>query len=238
MTDFDELARRAQARTWQHASFLIGPDLAIRWASANIALVVGWELSELEGMAAYELLHPDDVEAVLNILSTETTLSPSWRASVRRRMIQEVRLRTPDGEYTALECTLTNLLSDPEVGMLMVDVALPSQFRYLDSAVELTRVGGDIGEVLSLILDQFTPGVPSQPAAVIVDHHGVVLTATANAPEPYGPVPLSTYVDAWEVELFESTHVESVGCARFWSSLESLHPSMSSQPVGWLDRQP
>jgi diguanylate cyclase (GGDEF)-like protein len=224
VTDFDELARRAQARTWQHASFLIGPDLAIRWASANIALVIGWELSELEGMAAYELLHPDDVKAVLNILSTETTLSPSWRASVRRRMIQEVRLRTPDGEYTALECTLTNLLSDPEVGMLLVDVALPSQFRYLDNAVELTRVGGDIGDVLSLILDQFTPGVPSQPAAVIVDHHGVVLTATANAPEPYGPVALSTYVDAWEVELFESTHVESVGYARFWSSLESLHP--------------
>jgi diguanylate cyclase (GGDEF)-like protein len=224
VTDFDELARRALARTWQHASFLIGPDLAIRWASSNIALVIGWELSDLEGMAAYELLHPDDVEAVLNILSTETTLSPSWRASVRRRMIQEVRLRTPSGEYTTLECTLTNLLSDPEVGMLLVDIALPSQFRYLDSAVELTRVGGDIGDVLSLILDQFTPGVPSQPAAVIVDHNGVVLTATANAPEPYGPMPLSTYVDAWEVQLFESTHVESVGCARFWSPLESLHP--------------
>jgi diguanylate cyclase (GGDEF)-like protein len=224
VTDFDELARRAQARTWQHASFLIGPDLAIRWASANIALVIGWELSELEGMAAYELLHPDDVKAVLNILSTETTLSPSWRASVRRRMIQEVRLRTPDGEYTALECTLTNLLSDPEVGMLLVDVALPSQFRYLDSAVELTRVGGDIGDVLSLILDQFTPGVPSQPAAVIFDHNGVLLAATPNAPEPYGPAPLSTYVDVWEVGLFESTHVESVGCARFWSPLELLHP--------------
>jgi diguanylate cyclase (GGDEF)-like protein len=224
VTDFDELARRAHARTWQHASFLIGPDLAIRWASSNIALVIGWELSDLEGMAAYELLHPDDVEAVLNILSTETTLSPFWRASVRRRMIQEVRLRTPSGEYTTLECTLTNLLSDPEVGMLLVDVALPSQFRYLDSAVELTRVGGDIGDVLSLILDQFTPGVPSQPAAVIVDHNGVVLTATANAPEPYGPVPLSTYVDAWEVQLFESAHVESVGCARFWSPLGSLHP--------------
>jgi diguanylate cyclase (GGDEF)-like protein len=224
VTDFDELARRAHARTWQHASFLIGPDLAIRWASSNIALVIGWELSDLEGMPAYELLHPDDVEVVLNILSTETTLNPSWRASVRRRMIQEVRLRTSGGEYTTLECTLTNLLSDPEVGMLLVDVALPSQFRYLDSAVELTRVGGDIGDVLSLILDQFTPCVPSQPAAVIFDHNGAVLTATSNAPEPYGPVPLSTYVDAWEVALFESTHVESVGCARFWSSLESLHP--------------
>ncbi len=108
--------------------------------------------------------------------------------------------------------------------MLLVDVALPSQFRYLNSAVELTRGGGDIGDVLSLILDQFTPGVPSQPAAVICDHNGAVLTATSNAPEPYGPVPLSTYVDAREVALFESTHVESVGCARFWSPLESLHP--------------
>jgi diguanylate cyclase (GGDEF)-like protein len=224
VTDFDELAQRAHARTWQHASFLIGPDLVIRWTSPNIALVIGWELSDLEGMPAYELLHPDDVAVVLNILSTETTLDPSWRAGVGRRMIQEVRLRKPGGEYTTLECTLTNLLSDPEVGMLLVDVALPSQFRYLDNAVELTRVGGDIGEVLSLILDQFTPGVPSQPAAVMIDHMGVLLTATANAPEPYGPVPLSTYVDTWEIELFESTHVESVGRALFWSSLQSLHP--------------
>jgi diguanylate cyclase (GGDEF)-like protein len=224
VTDFDELARRALARTWQHASFLIGPDLAIRWASSNIALVIGWDLSALEGMAAYELLHPDDVEAVLNILSTETTLNPSWRASVRRRMILEVRLRTPEGDYTTLECTLTNLLGDPEVGMLLVDVALPSQFRYLDSAVELTRVGGDIGDVLSLILDQFTPGVPSQPAAVVVDHNGVVLTATANAPEPYGRATLSSFTDSWEVELFESSHLEPVGRALFWSSLESLHP--------------
>jgi diguanylate cyclase (GGDEF)-like protein len=186
-------------------------------------IVPDWARSG-DSVGVFQLLHPDDVEAVLNILSTETTLNPSWRASVRRRMILEVRLRTPEGDYTTLECTLTNLLGDPEVGMLLVDVALPSQFRYLDSAVELTRVGGDIGDVLSLILDQFTPGVPSQPAAVIVDHNGLVLTATANAPEPFGTATLSSFTDAWEVELFESSHLESVGRALFWSSLESLHP--------------
>jgi diguanylate cyclase (GGDEF)-like protein len=222
--DYEEVARRAQHRTWQHASCLIGPDLTFRWASSNIALVIGWELSDLEGMAAYELLHPDDLDGVMRILSAETDLNPLWRADVRRRMILEIRVRRPGGDYTTLECTLTNLLADPEVGMLLLNIALPSQFRYVDSAVELTRIGGDIGDVLSLIADQFTPGTPSQPAVVIFDHDGEVMAASANAPEPYGPVPVSTYVDTWDVELFESTHVESVGLARFWSPSESLHP--------------
>jgi diguanylate cyclase (GGDEF)-like protein len=224
VTDFDELARRAQCRAWQHASVLIGPDLAIRWASDNIALMIGWERRDLEGRPAHEFLHPDDIPGVLNILSAETTLNPLWRADVKRRMVQEIRAITPDGSYIDLECTLTNLLQDPEVGMLLLNVALPSQFRYLETTVELTRVGGDIGQILSLILDQFTTGGPSQPAAIVVDHDGALLAATANAPEPYGSVTPSSFIKTWQLDLFDSTTVNPVGVARFWCPLESAHP--------------
>jgi diguanylate cyclase (GGDEF)-like protein len=224
VTDFDELARRAHARTWQHASVLVGPDLVIRWASPNIALVIGWERSDLEGRPAHEFLHPDDLPGVLTILSAETTLNPLWRAEVKRRMVQELRALTPDGGYVELECTLTNLLNDPEVGMLLLDVALTSQFRYLDTTVELTRVGGDIGQILSLILDQFTTGGSTQPAAIVVDHQGALLAATANAPEPYGSSSPSDFVKTWQLDLFDSTTVNPVGVARFWCPLASAHP--------------
>ena len=222
--DLEQVALRAQAHAWQTATMLVGPDLTIRWASANIAVVIGWERADLEGLPAYELLHPDDTELVANILSMETTLNPSWRAGVGRRIVQEVRLRTKVGSFVTIECSLTNLLKTPDVGMLMIDVALPSQYRYVDSAVELTRVGGDISDVLALILDQFTTGDPSQPAAVVFDHNGVLLCATSNAPEPYGTLPSSTYVATWDIELFESANVDPVGIARFWCPLQTQHP--------------
>jgi diguanylate cyclase (GGDEF)-like protein len=224
VTDFDELARRAHARTWQHASVLIGPDLAIRWASDNIALVIGWERGDLVGRPAHEFLHPDDIPGVLEILSVETTLNPLWRAQVKRRMVRQLRALGPDGGYIDLECTLTNLLQDPEVGMLLLDVELPSQFRYLDTTVELTRVGADIRQILSLILDQFTTGGPSQPAAIVADHEGVLLAATPNAPEPYGSATPSIFVETWQRELFDSTTVNPVGVARFWCPLATAHP--------------
>jgi diguanylate cyclase (GGDEF)-like protein len=138
--------------------------------------------------------------------------------------VQEIRALTPDGSYVELECTLTNLLQDSEVGMLLLDVALPSQFRYLDTTVELTRVGGDIGQILSLILNQFTTGGPSQPAAIVVDDQGALLAATANAPEPYGSVTPSSFVRTWQLDLFDPTTVNPVGVARFWCPLASAHP--------------
>ncbi len=220
----ETIAQRAIRRCWHRASVLLGPDFTVTWASPSVDLVVGYQPEDLIGISALDLLHPDDLQAAADILLFEAGNDPSIRVGIRQRSVREIRVRNADGGFSPLEFCQTNFLDDPDIGMILVDVASPTQFRHLDRAMELTRIGGDLSEILTLALVQFSNGDPMQPAGAIFDDEGNLLAATANAPEPYGPAQPQAYRNTWDSELVDSGSSAPVGIARFWCHYESSHP--------------
>ncbi len=224
MADVALAAQRALDRYWLRASAMVDRELIVRWVSPSLELLLGWSPDTAVGMSAMAFIHPDDLPAVGAILVYETTMDPAIRSGVRQRTVKEIRVCCQDGAYVALEVCLTNFYDDPDIEMVLIDLAACTQFRFVDRALELSRVGAEIGEVLAMVLTQFTSPDPSQPAAVIFDHEGIVLAATANAPEPYGKSPAEIFRVVWETPLVTSANVAAVGLVRFWSPLDPAHP--------------
>ena len=224
MVDPARAAQRALDRYWLRASAMVDRELVVQWVSPSFELLLGWSPDTAVGMSALAFIHPDDLPAVGSILAYETTMDPAIRSGVRQRTVKEIRVCSQDGTYVALEVCLTNFYDDPDIGMVLIDLAACTQFRFVDRALELSRVGADIADVLAMVLTQFTSPDPSQPAAVIFDREGLVLAATANAPEPCGNSAAEVFRVVWEIPLVTSANVDAVGLARFWSPLDPAHP--------------
>jgi diguanylate cyclase (GGDEF)-like protein len=223
-SDMHAVAQRALRRCWHRASVLLGSDFTVTWASPSIDLVLGYQPEDVVGVSALDLLHPDDLQVAADILLFEAQVDPSIRVGMRQRSVREIRVRNSGGGYSSLEFCQTNFLDDPDIAMLLIDIASPTQFRHVDRAMELTRIGGDLSEILTLALVQFSNGDPMQPAGAIFDHDGKLLAATANAPAPYGPVSPTTYRNMWDSELNDSGSSAPMGVARFWCHYEISHP--------------
>jgi diguanylate cyclase (GGDEF)-like protein/PAS domain S-box-containing protein len=224
VTDPARAAQRALDRYWLRAFAMVDRELVVQWVSPSFELLLGWSPDVAVGMSALEFIHPDDLPAIAAILAYETTVDPTFRTEVRQRTVKEIRACCPDGTHVAIEVSLTNFYDDPDIEMVLIDIAACTQFRFVDRALELSRVGADIADVLAMVLTQFTSPDPAQPAAVIFDHEGVVLAATANAPEPYGRSAPEVFRVTWHTPLITSANVDPVGLARFWSPLDPAHP--------------
>jgi diguanylate cyclase (GGDEF)-like protein/PAS domain S-box-containing protein len=214
--ELDHVAKLAMDRSWLRASVLVDSDLIVRWVSPSLELLLGWAPSQVVGTPAFEFVHPDDHNTVVETLAFESIVDPSSRLTLRQRNVREVRLRTPDGTYAPLETALTNFYDDADIGMILVDLAASTQLRHVTKAIELTRMGAELADILAVVLTQFTSSDPRQPAAAIFDKTGALLVATVNAPVPYGPEQVGTYRDVWQSELLDPTSGEVVGSARFW----------------------
>lgn len=233
MEDFSNIAHLAQSLSRHRASMLVDPELVIRWVSDSVTAFLGWAPEHVVGHSAFEFLHPDDIEPIAEILAFETSVDATTRVGSRQRAVRQADVLTAAGTYVAVELDLLNFFDHEKIGMLLVEMASPTQFRSVDQTIEMTRMGGDLGEILTSVLVQLTTGEPFQPAAAIFDHAGKLLAATSNAPEPFGPVASTTFRNEWEHVLIEAGHAEAVGLARFWCHDASPHPfdSESSERV-------
>jgi diguanylate cyclase (GGDEF)-like protein len=224
LPDLAHIAQLAADRTLLRASVLVDDGFVVRWASPSSLHLLGWEPDDLVGQSALAVLHPDDVEVCGAILAFEATIDPTIRLDMSRRAVREIRVRRPDGTYRVLEVALTNFFDDPEIGMLYLDLAATDQNRMLEAAIECSQSGGDVREVLELILSQFTSADPWQPAAAIFDANGAFLAGSANAPEPFGPKPPASFRTTWSHDLRDVGDDNPLGVVRFWCHLPSAHP--------------
>ena len=81
--------------------------------SPSLSAVLGYEPGELNGKYAWELVHPDDREALVDFFMKKVQV-------VGATEYRDYRFRHKDGSWRYLESIANNLLYDPEVGRIVV----------------------------------------------------------------------------------------------------------------------
>jgi diguanylate cyclase (GGDEF)-like protein len=216
----DDIALRAHSRSIGRASLLLDEHFVIRWASENCLTLFGYTVSDLVGRTSTELVHPDDLGLVLEILDYETNADTSFRAGLPSRSTRLIRVIDRHGRPELMEAYLSNFLGDLDVGMILVDLQLPSQFRFTDDALAVSQTGAPIEEVLGLVLLRLTNGEPGQSAAMILDRNGTELVRSINVPSVADAVEMVT----WDLALTPDVSVAPNGTLRVWSPFTPAHP--------------
>ncbi len=97
------------------AVVLTDADAVITWVSPAVTPMLGYQPSEVVGIPAVELIHPDDVWRVLHNLGELLA-----RAEELELLI--VRIHHRDGSWRHVDITGVNLLDDPDVGAILVNL--------------------------------------------------------------------------------------------------------------------
>lgn len=218
------VARRALDRSTMRAAMLVDRDLNVRWVSPSTEVLLGYSAAALLGTPVFEYVHHDDLEVVVDTLEFEQRISVTARSALDVRAVREVRVRRVDGSFLMLEASLSNFLDDPEIAMLLVDLQVPSQYRSVERAIELTRTGADLHETLLAVLGEQTSADPWHIACAVFDPDGSLLAATPGAPVPGGTGTDEEFLSTWELILSEASSAEPVGRLQVWTHLERPHP--------------
>jgi PAS domain S-box-containing protein len=100
--------RRFRALIEQSADTVVvlAADGTLCYASPSLPRILGYQLRDLAGRSAFEVVHPDDLEPVRLVLAELLQTPGSHRRT-------EFRCRHKDGRWRWLEATATNLLHEP-----------------------------------------------------------------------------------------------------------------------------
>lgn len=93
---------------------ILNSDGTIRYESPSVEVALGYQPAELIGRSAFELIHPDDVQNVLDVF-TRGIQNENHTESM------EFRYRHKDGSWRFLESIGKNLLNEPGVAGIIVN---------------------------------------------------------------------------------------------------------------------
>jgi diguanylate cyclase (GGDEF)-like protein/PAS domain S-box-containing protein len=129
-------ARGRAAALSQHSSDIVAitsPDSGLAWISPAVEAMLGYRADELVGRCTVDLVHPDDVAAVV-----EAFLAVADDASVVPTV--ELRLLRADGEYKWFQCTIANRLDDPDVRGVVLSMHDIDARRRSEDALRLSEL--------------------------------------------------------------------------------------------------
>lgn len=112
---------------------LITAEGIFTYASPSAERVTGYAVSELVGMNAFTLLHPDDLESVQQqfVVLLE---QPGHFITI------EYRIRHKDGSWRWMEGTATNLLHDPTVQAMVVNFRDTTERKQLEQQLQYSEM--------------------------------------------------------------------------------------------------
>jgi len=137
-------------------------DGTIEWASPSALSVFAVEPDDLLGQKGFDLIHPDDQERVLTDLASISGLGDHVRT--------EFRVIRRDGVVVWVEETATNLLDQPDVGMVVANLR----------DITARRAAEDAARFRSTLL------AAAGQAIVAIDAEGVVIYWNLAAQSTYG----------------------------------------------------
>lgn len=95
---------------------VLDPAGTITFASSICEQIVGWRPDERVGTVAWDLIHPDDLDEVL------AAMGDVIAGNLRGRDPARMRVAHKNGSWVPVEVTATNLLDDPVLGGVVVNV--------------------------------------------------------------------------------------------------------------------
>ena len=124
---------------------LIDVETRLLYASPSIERVLGFTPDEVLGQRMFELLHPDDLELVMNTVRDGIAVP----GTVRRL---EYRFRHKDGSWRFLEGVGRNLLDDPTIGAIVVNARDVTERKMAEAQQEdlVRQLQAALAEVRSL----------------------------------------------------------------------------------------
>ncbi len=120
---------RALVQNSSDAILLLDADGTIRYASRAAVRILGYQVGELVGRKAVELVHPDDLPRVARLLA-QLTREPGLRLTA------EYRFRYKDGSWGWGEAVGTNLLADPDVQAILVSSRDITERKRAEARIE------------------------------------------------------------------------------------------------------
>ncbi len=95
---------------------VLSPDATIQYVSPSVERLMGFNPEELLGRSAFTWVHPDDVSSARVMLHRRLTRPDAPRLPV------VLRVRHRDGTWRFLEILSTNLMHEPSVGGIVVNM--------------------------------------------------------------------------------------------------------------------
>ena len=110
------------------AILVLNRDGTLRYLSPSVKRITGYEPHELLGRDPFELVHPEDVQGLLNLF-TEGITEPG------RTEHAEYRSRHKDGSWRIIEAVGKNLLEEPDVEGIVVNLRDITGYRRIEQVL-------------------------------------------------------------------------------------------------------
>jgi len=127
---------------------ILEADGTIRYGSASMERILGYQTEDLVGKSAFELIHPEDVQ---NLLNTFTQLLQNQKASASI----EYRFRHQDGSWRFIESAGSNLIAEPAVGGIVINSRDITERKHVEQALRVSE-------------EKFSKAFRSSPFAIVI----------------------------------------------------------------------
>jgi PAS domain S-box-containing protein len=123
---------RALIENSTDAISITGGNGTIYYVSASAEKLIGYTDTELEGMNAYSLVHPDDMPGLRKTIDLLLTRP-------RGREKGELRLKHKDGSWRWFAATIANLIDDPLIGGMLTNYRDVTEIKRADQERDLAE---------------------------------------------------------------------------------------------------
>ncbi len=198
MNNWLERSQKALSYATKSGSMMLDDQLTIRWVSPNVGELAGCTDAELLGTSVLEVLHPDDLSMVAQIMTSEQSVPRSGFPAHGHRYELSVRVGHASRGWRTVMVHGINLLHNPEVEGFLVQIAVPNQERQTMLAFHAAAGGAPLEEVLGHLVRTVVSGSLDEPLVIVCDPAGICLAKTLNASIEVGQ---HRSCETWESQL-------------------------------------
>ncbi|MCU1358332.1 MAG: Diguanylate kinase [Acidimicrobiales bacterium] len=136
---------------------VINPDGTILYESGSVEHVLGYPPGDREGQSSLSIVHPDDAGRA-EVVRAQVASAPGSSAAF------EVRARHIDGSWRWLDSRVTNLISEPDIGGLVVNFRDVTERKHLEEELSHQAFHDSLTGLANraLFLDRVSHGLATQ----------------------------------------------------------------------------